>query len=78
LRLDLRATHRTLTRALDQVTQLQDVLLPRDERVIRVTEACYTSGDISLSELLPVRRDWTKPCLAYLDALHNVKQAWGG
>jgi outer membrane protein, heavy metal efflux system len=76
LRLDLRAAYRTLTRALDQVMQLQDVILPRAERVLRVTEARYTSGDVSLSELLPVRRDWTKLRLDYLDALHEVKQAW--
>jgi outer membrane protein, heavy metal efflux system len=76
LRLDLRAAYRTLTRALDQVRQLQGVILPRAERVLRVTEARYTSGDVSLSELLPVRRDWTKLRLDYLDALHDVKQAW--
>jgi outer membrane protein TolC len=76
LMLDLRAAYRTLTRALDQVTKLQHVILPRAERVLRVTEARYTSGDVSLSELLPVRRDWTQLRLDYLDALHDVKQAW--
>jgi cobalt-zinc-cadmium efflux system outer membrane protein len=76
LLLDLRAAYRTLTRARDQVTQLQQVILPRAEQVLRVTETRYTSGDVSLSELLPVRRDWTNLRLDYLDALHEVKQAW--
>jgi cobalt-zinc-cadmium efflux system outer membrane protein len=76
LLLGLRTAYRTLTRALDQVTQLQHVILPRAERVLRVTEARYTSGDVSLSEMLPVRRDWTKLRLDYLGALHDATQAW--
>jgi cobalt-zinc-cadmium efflux system outer membrane protein len=76
LLLDLRAAYRTLTRARDQVTQLQQVILPRAEQVLRVTETRYTSGDVSLAELLPVRRDWTNLRLDYLDALHDMKQAW--
>jgi cobalt-zinc-cadmium efflux system outer membrane protein len=76
LLLDLRAAYRTLTRALDQVTQLQEVILPRAEQLLRATETRYTSGDVSLSELLPVRRDWTRLRLDYLDALHEAKQAW--
>jgi hypothetical protein len=31
---------------------------------------------MSLSELLPVRRDWLRVRLDYLDALHEVMQAW--
>jgi cobalt-zinc-cadmium efflux system outer membrane protein len=76
LLLDLRAAYRSLTRALDQVRQLQDVILPRAEELLRATETRYTSGDVGLSELLPVRRDWTRLRLDYLDALHEAKQAW--
>jgi cobalt-zinc-cadmium efflux system outer membrane protein len=76
LQLDLHAAYRTLTRALDQVTRLRQDILPRAERVLNITETRYTTGDVSLSELLPVRRDWTKLRLDYLDALHDMKQAW--
>lgn len=76
LQLDLRAAYRTLTRALDQVRRLRQDILPRAERVLNITETRYTTGDVSLSELLPVRRDWTRLRLDYLGALHDMQQAW--
>jgi len=76
LLLELRTAYGTLTRALDTVTQLRQIILPRAEGVLRVTETRYTTGDVSLSELLPVRRDWTELRLDYLDALHELNQAW--
>lgn len=76
LLLELRTAYGTLTRALNTVTQLRQIILPRAEGVLRVTETRYTTGDVSLSELLPVRRDWTELRLDYLDALHEVNQAW--
>jgi outer membrane protein TolC len=39
-------------------------------------ETRYASGDISLAELLSIRRDWTRVRLEYLDALQDVMQAW--
>ena len=31
---------------------------------------------MSLTELVPVRREWTRVRVEYLDALHEVMQAW--
>jgi outer membrane protein TolC len=46
------------------------------ELVLHAAEARYRAGDIGLSELLPVRRDWTRVRLDYLEALQDVMQAW--
>jgi cobalt-zinc-cadmium efflux system outer membrane protein len=74
--LRLQATHRKLARAVTRAAVLRDEILPRAERVLQGTEARYRAGDISFSDLLPVRREWTRVRLEYLEALHDVMQAW--
>jgi cobalt-zinc-cadmium efflux system outer membrane protein len=76
LSLQVQAAHSTLARAIAAATLLREEMLPRAERVLQGAEARYATGDISLTELLPVRRDWTRVRLDYLDALHDVMQAW--
>jgi outer membrane protein TolC len=36
----------------------------------------YAAGDISLAEILPVRRDWATVQLNYLESLRDVMLAW--
>jgi cobalt-zinc-cadmium efflux system outer membrane protein len=73
---ELQASHRKLTSAVQSATLLREEILPRAERVLESAEARYRSGDMSLAELLPIRRDWTRARLDYLEALHEVMQAW--
>jgi cobalt-zinc-cadmium efflux system outer membrane protein len=76
LTLDLRTAHSQLVRAIATATRLQQDILPRAERVLQSAETRYTTGDISLAELLPIRRDWLRARLDALDALHDVMHAW--
>jgi outer membrane protein TolC len=63
-------------RAIATATVLREEMLPRAERVLQGAEARYRAGDMSLTELLPLRRDWIRVRLDYLEALHDVMQAW--
>jgi outer membrane protein TolC len=68
--------YRTLATAITAAKLLREEILPRAENVLHSAETRYASGDISLTELLPIRRDWTRLRLDYLDALQDVMQAW--
>lgn len=74
--LRLQTAHRKLARAVAAATVLRGEMLPRAERVLQGAEARYRAGDMSLMELLPLRRDWTRVRLDSLEALHDVMQAW--
>jgi len=73
---ELLASHRTLARAVTAAKLLREEILPRAGSVLQGAETRYRNGDISLAELLPVRRDWTRARLDYLEALNDVMQAW--
>jgi cobalt-zinc-cadmium efflux system outer membrane protein len=72
----LREAHLQLSTALASSAALKKDILPRAETVLKGTEARYAAGDISLSEVLPVRRDWAVVQLSYLESLRGVMQAW--
>jgi cobalt-zinc-cadmium efflux system outer membrane protein len=72
----LREAHLQLTAALANSRTLKTEVLPRADTVLKAAEARYTAGDISLSEVLPVRRDWAAVQLTYLESLRDVMQAW--
>jgi cobalt-zinc-cadmium efflux system outer membrane protein len=76
LTLELQTSYRTLARAIAAAQLLREEILPRAESVLRRAETRYANGDISLAELLPIRRDWTRERLDYLEALNEVTQAW--
>lgn len=76
LALELQTSYRTLARAIAAAQLLREEILPRAESVLKSAETRYASGDISLAELLPIRRDWTRARLDYLEALNDVTQAW--
>jgi cobalt-zinc-cadmium efflux system outer membrane protein len=76
LSLRVQTAHRKLERAIAAATLLREEILPRAESVLQAAEARYRSGDMSLTELLPIRRDWIRVRLDYLETLHEVMQAW--
>jgi outer membrane protein, heavy metal efflux system len=72
----LQASYAQLTTALSGSRTFKDQVLPRAEKVLRSAEARYEVGDISLIELLPVRRDWAEVRLGYLESLRDAMLAW--
>ncbi len=77
LNLRLRESYAQLTSALATSRALQTEILPRAESILKAAEARYSAGDTSLTELLPVRRDWAALQLSHLESLRAVMQAWG-
>jgi cobalt-zinc-cadmium efflux system outer membrane protein len=72
----LRESYLQLTSALTSSRTLKTEILSRAETVVKGAEARYAAGDISLAEILPVRRDWAAVQLSYLESLRDVMQAW--
>ena len=77
LGLRLRESYGQLTASLANSHALKTEILSRAEKVLKTAEARYAAGDISLTEILPVRRDWASCQLDYLESLRDVMQAWG-
>lgn len=71
LEVDLRA-------ALDAADLLKTRVLPPSEKALQAAEARYRAGDLSLSELLPIRRDHAALQLRYADALRTIMTARAG
>jgi outer membrane protein TolC len=65
-----------LTTALAGSRAYKTEILTRAEMILKSTEARYGAGDISLAEVLPVRRDWATLQLSYIESLRDVMQAW--
>ncbi len=72
----LREVHLKLVRAMAQARLLKEEILPRAGTVVRGVEARYAGGDMSLADLLPIRRDLTQARLAHLESLREVLEAW--
>jgi outer membrane protein, heavy metal efflux system len=76
LHVQLHVSHAQLISALAIRRALRSEILPRAEIVLKAAEARYDAGDISLSEVLPLRRDWAMVHLTYLESLRDVMQTW--
>jgi cobalt-zinc-cadmium efflux system outer membrane protein len=72
----LRESYLQLTAALASSRIMKTEVLSRAETVLKGAEARYAAGDVSLAEMLPVRRDWAAVQLGYLESLRDVMQAW--
>jgi cobalt-zinc-cadmium efflux system outer membrane protein len=72
----LRESYLQLTGALASSRTLKTEILGKADTVLKTAEARYAAGDISLTEILPVRRDWAAVQLSYLESLRDVMQAW--
>ncbi|MGZ8899902.1 MAG: TolC family protein [Limisphaerales bacterium] len=75
---ELHARELGLARALETVSVLKADVLPKLSAVLRGGEARYNAGDISLSELLMIRREATLNQMKYLGSLRSVMEAWAG
>jgi cobalt-zinc-cadmium efflux system outer membrane protein len=65
-----------LTRTMSQAHFLKNDIFPRIDTVVRAAERRYAGGDLSLSEILPIRRDRTSARLTCLESLRDVLEAW--
>lgn len=72
----VREAHIRLTEALHHARLLKAEILPRAETVLRGAEVRYTGGDMSLADVLPIRREHASSRLGYLEALREVMEAW--
>jgi outer membrane protein, heavy metal efflux system len=73
----LHEAHSDLTTALASSRALKSEILPRADTILKASEARYAAGDIGLTDVLPIRRDWAAVQLAYLESLRDVMRAWG-
>jgi outer membrane protein, heavy metal efflux system len=69
-------SHSRLTAALSRSRALRDDVLPRARTVRETGEKRYSAGDIRLTDVLVVRRDWASIELSYLESLRDVVSAW--
>ncbi len=72
----LRESYLQLTAALANSQTVKREILGKADTVLKTAEARYAAGDISLTDVLPVRRDWAAVQLSYLESLREVMQAW--
>jgi len=72
----LRESYLKLAAALANSRTFDNIIFSRAETVLRTAEARYAAGDVSLAEILPIRRDWAAVQLSYLESLRDVMQAW--
>jgi outer membrane protein, heavy metal efflux system len=72
----VREAHVKLSEAVNHTKLAKEAILPKAETVLKVAEARYAAGDLSLADVLPIRRDYAAARLAYLDGLREVMEAW--
>jgi outer membrane protein, heavy metal efflux system len=72
----LRESHSQLVIALAAARSLRSEIIPRAETVLKAAESRYAAGDTSLSNVLPVRREWAAVQLSYLESIRDVMAAW--
>lgn len=65
-----------MARAMAHAELLKGEILPRAEAVLRGAETRHAAGDVSLADILPLRREKEQFKLAYVEALREVRVAW--
>src|SRR5687767_1210807 len=73
---ELHARELVLERELETAAVLKADVLPKVNAILRGAEARYRAGDISLSELMVIRREATTSQMKYLESLRSVMEAW--
>src|SRR5688572_23500991 len=73
---ELHARELALERAIESAAVLKADVLPKVSAVLRGAEARYRAGDISLSELMVIRREAATSQMKYLESLRTVMEAW--
>jgi cobalt-zinc-cadmium efflux system outer membrane protein len=75
---ELHARELALQRTLETAAVLKADVLPKVSAILRGAEARYRAGDISLSELMVIRREAASSQMKYLESLRSVMEAWAG
>ena len=75
LQVELASAHETLARAVDEVRELRDEVLPRATRVYEALNEGYRRGKYPLLDLLEARRSLAETRLRYVDALVRLNVA---
>ncbi len=75
--LRLSESYAQLTIAIAKNKTFTTEILPRAETVMKAAEARYAAGETSLTDLLPVRREWAAIQLSHLESIRDAIQAWG-
>jgi cobalt-zinc-cadmium efflux system outer membrane protein len=65
-----------LNTALATARSLKTDVVPQSQAIRAVMEKRLAAGDISLTEFLPVERDWASVQVTYLESLRDVMVAW--
>jgi cobalt-zinc-cadmium efflux system outer membrane protein len=73
----VREAHVKLSEALGHARWVRDEILPRAETILKAAETRHAAGDMSLVDVLLIRRDYAAARLARLEALREVMEAWG-
>jgi cobalt-zinc-cadmium efflux system outer membrane protein len=73
----VREAHVRLSEAVGHVRLVRDELLPRSAVVLRSAESRYGAGDLSLADVIPIRREASAVRLSYLEGLREAMEAWG-
>ncbi len=76
LALHLQQSHAALVSALDRARSFREEILPHADAVLQSAELRLAAGDTSLTEILPLRREWARLHLDYLETLREVMSAW--
>jgi outer membrane protein TolC len=72
----LKDAYLQLTTALANRRIFQSDILGSADTILKTAESRYGAGDISLSDVLAVRRDCAAVQISYLESLRDVMQAW--
>lgn len=65
-----------LETALQSANLLKNEIRPRADKILQTASTRYQAGDMSLSELLPRRKEWLAVQQSYLDSLREILEVW--
>ena len=68
--------HSQLTTALERAVVLKEQALPEANTMLKSAESRFSLGDASLTEILPIRREWAEVQLNYLEVLKEAALSW--
>jgi cobalt-zinc-cadmium efflux system outer membrane protein len=73
---DLHKHEVALQQQLEIVTVFREDVLPNLDNAVAAAQARFSAGDISLTEMVALKRDYAAARMEYLDALRRVMEAW--
>jgi cobalt-zinc-cadmium efflux system outer membrane protein len=73
---ELRSYEFALQQQLEIVTVFRQDVLPNLDQAAAAAQARFAAGDVSLTEMVAVKRDFAAARMHYLDALRKVMESW--